>query len=163
MEDFLAKEPSFPHIQDMSYIIYTLLCYTMSKSVILPQRRQEVYKRLFCSVTTGPLPKHAQELNMEAPKEIFLKDYKKPDYYFDTVRAFYFYLIFINRKVNTQLFLLIFHCFLIGWSTCICCFRWSWNFYWKKIRHMSFQTYLFSLLMKVLRVYLIVFPFPCTR
>ena len=27
---------------------------------------------------------------MEAPKEIFLKDYKKPDYYFDTVCAFIF-------------------------------------------------------------------------
>ncbi|XP_057519474.1 puromycin-sensitive aminopeptidase-like isoform X4 [Amaranthus tricolor] len=62
-------------------------------------RRQEVYKRLFCSVTTGPLPKHAQELNMEAPKEIFLKDYKKPDYYFDTVE-----LKFLLEEDKTYVF-----------------------------------------------------------
>ncbi|KAL3499325.1 hypothetical protein ACH5RR_038418 [Cinchona calisaya] len=41
--------------------------------------------RLICSVATEPLPKQVEESTMEAPKEIFLKDYKKPDYYFDTV------------------------------------------------------------------------------
>ncbi|XP_021754185.1 puromycin-sensitive aminopeptidase-like isoform X1 [Chenopodium quinoa] len=48
-------------------------------------RSQEVNKRFICSVATEPSSKQAEELNMEAPKEIFLKDYKKPAYYFDTV------------------------------------------------------------------------------
>ncbi|KAL9242811.1 hypothetical protein vseg_016775 [Gypsophila vaccaria] len=48
-------------------------------------RSKEVNRRLICSVATEPLPKQAEEPNMEAPKEFFLKDYKKPDYYFDTV------------------------------------------------------------------------------
>ncbi|XP_074264804.1 puromycin-sensitive aminopeptidase-like [Silene latifolia] len=48
-------------------------------------RSKEVKGRFICSVATEPLPKEAEELNMEAPKEFFLKDYKKPDYYFDTV------------------------------------------------------------------------------
>lgn len=42
-------------------------------------------QRLICSVATEPLPKQVEEPTMEAPKEIFLKDYKQPDYYFDTV------------------------------------------------------------------------------
>lgn len=42
-------------------------------------------KRLTCSVATQPLPSPTDESNMDAPKEIFLKDYKMPDYYFDTV------------------------------------------------------------------------------
>ncbi|XVF78889.1 hypothetical protein PTKIN_Ptkin14bG0173900 [Pterospermum kingtungense] len=41
--------------------------------------------RLFCSVATEPSPKQIEEPTMDAPKEIFLKDYKSPDYYFDTV------------------------------------------------------------------------------
>lgn len=45
---------------------------------------QQVNRRLVCSVATDSSAKQA-ELNMEAPKEIFLKDYKKPDYYFETV------------------------------------------------------------------------------
>ncbi|GMH09389.1 hypothetical protein Nepgr_011230 [Nepenthes gracilis] len=44
-----------------------------------------VGRRLICSVAAETLPKQAEELKMDAPKEIFLKDYKKPDYYFDTV------------------------------------------------------------------------------
>lgn len=42
-------------------------------------------RRLACSVATEDLPKQVEEPDMEAPKEIFLKDYRKPDYYFDTV------------------------------------------------------------------------------
>ncbi|CAN0841278.1 Puromycin-sensitive aminopeptidase [Linum grandiflorum] len=42
-------------------------------------------RRLICSVATEPLPKETEEAKMDAPKEIFLKDYKLPDYYFDTV------------------------------------------------------------------------------
>nr|XP_009589014.1 puromycin-sensitive aminopeptidase isoform X1 [Nicotiana tomentosiformis]XP_009589019.1 puromycin-sensitive aminopeptidase isoform X1 [Nicotiana tomentosiformis]XP_009589023.1 puromycin-sensitive aminopeptidase isoform X1 [Nicotiana tomentosiformis] len=42
-------------------------------------------RRLICSVATEPLPKEVEETKMAAPKEIFLKDYKQPDYYFDTV------------------------------------------------------------------------------
>ncbi|THG09453.1 hypothetical protein TEA_007332 [Camellia sinensis var. sinensis] len=41
--------------------------------------------RLICSVATEPLPKQVEESKMDMPKEIFLKDYKLPDYYFDTV------------------------------------------------------------------------------
>ncbi|XP_019446571.1 PREDICTED: puromycin-sensitive aminopeptidase isoform X3 [Lupinus angustifolius] len=36
-------------------------------------------------VATEDLPKQVEESKMAAPKEIFLKDYKRPDYYFDTV------------------------------------------------------------------------------
>ncbi|WCJ26311.1 Peptidase M1 family protein [Euphorbia peplus] len=42
-------------------------------------------RRLICSVATEPLPKEVEESNMDAPKEIFLKDYQLPDYYFDNV------------------------------------------------------------------------------
>ncbi|KAK2664111.1 hypothetical protein Ddye_002685 [Dipteronia dyeriana] len=42
-------------------------------------------RRLICSVATENLPEQVEESKMEAPKEIFLKDYKMPDYYFDTV------------------------------------------------------------------------------
>ncbi|WCJ26310.1 Puromycin-sensitive aminopeptidase [Euphorbia peplus] len=42
-------------------------------------------RRLICSVATEPLQKEVEESNMDAPKEIFLKDYKLPDYYFDKV------------------------------------------------------------------------------
>ncbi|KAJ8426344.1 hypothetical protein Cgig2_021897 [Carnegiea gigantea] len=51
----------------------------------LPQRSKEVPRRFICSVATEPLAKEGQDSKMGAPKEIFLKDYKKPDYYFDTV------------------------------------------------------------------------------
>ncbi|XWS49969.1 hypothetical protein CRYUN_Cryun12cG0047900 [Craigia yunnanensis] len=51
----------------------------------LPYRAREVSRRLLCSVATEPLPKQVEESKMDAPKEIFLKDYKSPDYYFDTV------------------------------------------------------------------------------
>ncbi|CAN1300732.1 Puromycin-sensitive aminopeptidase [Linum perenne] len=42
-------------------------------------------RRLICSVATESVPKETEEAKMDAPKEIFLKDYKLPDYYFDTV------------------------------------------------------------------------------
>ncbi|KAL6986274.1 Puromycin-sensitive aminopeptidase [Sarracenia purpurea var. burkii] len=42
-------------------------------------------RKLICSVATEPLPKQVEESKMDAPKEFFLKDYKLPDYYFDTV------------------------------------------------------------------------------
>ncbi|XVF10573.1 hypothetical protein REPUB_Repub07fG0194200 [Reevesia pubescens] len=50
-----------------------------------PYRAREASKRLLCSVATEPSPKQVEESKMDAPKEIFLKDYKSPDYYFDTV------------------------------------------------------------------------------
>ncbi|KAK1309418.1 hypothetical protein QJS10_CPA09g01731 [Acorus calamus] len=40
--------------------------------------------RLTCSVATQPAP-NIEESKMDTPKEIFLKDYKMPDYYFDSV------------------------------------------------------------------------------
>lgn len=42
-------------------------------------------KKPICSVATQPLPSEVGETKMDAPKEIFLKDYKRPDYYFDKV------------------------------------------------------------------------------
>ncbi|QCD85053.1 aminopeptidase N [Vigna unguiculata] len=48
-------------------------------------RVKQVSKRLICVVATEDLPKQVEESKMETPKEIFLKDYKMPDYYFDTV------------------------------------------------------------------------------
>lgn len=36
-------------------------------------------------VATEPLPTQVEEPKMDVPKEIFLKDYKKPDYFFDAV------------------------------------------------------------------------------
>ncbi|XP_021820786.1 puromycin-sensitive aminopeptidase isoform X2 [Prunus avium] len=42
-------------------------------------------RRLICSVATESLPEQVDESKMGAPKEIFLKDYKLPDYYFDSV------------------------------------------------------------------------------
>nr|KYP65650.1 Aminopeptidase N [Cajanus cajan] len=42
-------------------------------------------RRLICSVATEDLPKQVEESKMGTPREIFLKDYKMPDYYFDTV------------------------------------------------------------------------------
>ncbi|KAG0454389.1 hypothetical protein HPP92_025693 [Vanilla planifolia] len=42
-------------------------------------------RRLVCSIATQPVPLQSEESKMDAPKEIFLKDYKLPDYYFDAV------------------------------------------------------------------------------
>ncbi|CAM0148582.1 unnamed protein product [Urochloa decumbens] len=42
-------------------------------------------KRTSCSVATEPPPAATEEPEMDTPKEIFLKDYKKPDYFFDQV------------------------------------------------------------------------------
>lgn len=39
-------------------------------------------------MATEPLPKQVEETNMDAPKEIFLKDYKAPDYFFEKVMTF---------------------------------------------------------------------------
>ncbi|GAV76097.1 Peptidase_M1 domain-containing protein/DUF3458 domain-containing protein, partial [Cephalotus follicularis] len=49
------------------------------------QTKKQANTRLFFSVATEPLPKKVEESKMDAPKEIFLKDYKLPDYYFDAV------------------------------------------------------------------------------
>ncbi|KAL2902772.1 Puromycin-sensitive aminopeptidase, partial [Bienertia sinuspersici] len=49
------------------------------------KRIQEANRRLICSVATEQVSKQEEALNMDAPKEIFLKDYKQPAYYFDTV------------------------------------------------------------------------------
>ncbi|PAN36740.1 hypothetical protein PAHAL_6G306500 [Panicum hallii] len=44
-----------------------------------------VGKRTSCSVATEPPPAATEKPEMDAPKEIFLKDYRKPDYLFDKV------------------------------------------------------------------------------
>ncbi|XP_042024351.1 puromycin-sensitive aminopeptidase-like isoform X1 [Salvia splendens] len=48
-------------------------------------RPRNIGRRFICSVATEPLPKQVEETNMDAPKEIFLKDYKVPDYFFEKV------------------------------------------------------------------------------
>lgn len=48
-------------------------------------RAKQANRRLICSVATETLKKSVEESKMDTPKEIFLKDYKMPDYYFDTV------------------------------------------------------------------------------
>ncbi|KAL4336014.1 hypothetical protein GQ457_07G008760 [Hibiscus cannabinus] len=50
-----------------------------------PYRAREASRRLLCSVATESSPKQVKESEMDVPKEIFLKDYKSPAYYFDTV------------------------------------------------------------------------------
>ncbi|KAL3635584.1 Puromycin-sensitive aminopeptidase [Castilleja foliolosa] len=45
-------------------------------------RSTNTFQRLVCSVATEPL---AKQVEMDSPKEIFLKDYKQPDYFFETV------------------------------------------------------------------------------
>ncbi|KAL4279760.1 hypothetical protein GQ457_03G019580 [Hibiscus cannabinus] len=50
-----------------------------------PYRAREASRRLLCSVATEPSPKQVKESEMDGPKEIFLKDYKSPAFYFDTV------------------------------------------------------------------------------
>ncbi|CAL5423907.1 unnamed protein product [Camellia sinensis] len=46
------------------------------------QKAKQFSRRLICSVATEPLPKQVEESKMDMPKEIFLKDYKLPYYYF---------------------------------------------------------------------------------
>jgi hypothetical protein len=45
-------------------------------------------KRTTCSVATEPPPSTTEEPEMDLPKEIFLKEYKKPDYLFDSVTTY---------------------------------------------------------------------------
>nr|KJB20634.1 hypothetical protein B456_003G157400 [Gossypium raimondii] len=102
----------FPHFQKSSVFPFHLIYHLVKRSVCsvksisgyrcfsaleathrrnyrfphsLPYRARETSRRLICSVATEPLPKRVEESDMDAPKEIFLKDYKSPDYYFDTV------------------------------------------------------------------------------
>ncbi|XP_019446570.1 PREDICTED: puromycin-sensitive aminopeptidase isoform X2 [Lupinus angustifolius] len=65
-----------------SEAIFRKKCCSLYSS--LPRVKQ-VSRRLICMVATEDLPKQVEESKMAAPKEIFLKDYKRPDYYFDTV------------------------------------------------------------------------------
>ncbi|KAA8520842.1 hypothetical protein F0562_011515 [Nyssa sinensis] len=48
-------------------------------------RAKQISRRLICSVATETLRKQVEESKMDIPKEIFLKDYKLPDYYFEAV------------------------------------------------------------------------------
>ncbi|XP_040985933.1 puromycin-sensitive aminopeptidase isoform X2 [Juglans microcarpa x Juglans regia] len=54
-------------------------------SYLSQSRVRQANRRLICSVATETLQKLVEEPAMDSPKEIFLKDYKMPDYYFDTV------------------------------------------------------------------------------
>ncbi|XP_051118998.1 puromycin-sensitive aminopeptidase [Andrographis paniculata] len=42
-------------------------------------------RKLICSVATESSPKKVEEPKMDKPTEIFLKDYKQPDYFFESV------------------------------------------------------------------------------
>uniref|UniRef100_A0A6N2L5W5 Puromycin-sensitive aminopeptidase n=1 Tax=Salix viminalis TaxID=40686 RepID=A0A6N2L5W5_SALVM len=55
------------------------------RGFISSERDKQDRRRLICAVATEPLPKQVEESKMDTPKEIFLKDYKLPDYYFDSV------------------------------------------------------------------------------
>lgn len=57
----------------------------LTNFVTLFQRVKQTNRRLICSVATEPVPTQVEEPKMDVPKEIFLKDYKKPDYLFDAV------------------------------------------------------------------------------
>ncbi|KAK5813326.1 hypothetical protein PVK06_028775 [Gossypium arboreum] len=48
---------------------------------------REARRRELCSFAIESLPKEVRESKMNTPEEIFLKDYKSPDYYFDTEGA----------------------------------------------------------------------------
>ncbi|XP_068639666.1 puromycin-sensitive aminopeptidase [Aristolochia californica] len=48
-------------------------------------RSKQTNRRLISSVATQPVSPNLEGSKMNTPKEIFLKDYKKPDYYFDTL------------------------------------------------------------------------------
>lgn len=63
---------------------FSWVCYSY-ELLNLFQRDKQVSRRLICSVATETVPEQVEESKMGAPKEIFLKDYKMPDYYFDTV------------------------------------------------------------------------------
>lgn len=52
------------------------------------QRAKQFSRRLICSVAAEAAPKPVEESKMDTPKEVFLKDYKLPDYYFDTVYTY---------------------------------------------------------------------------
>ncbi|XP_056850552.1 puromycin-sensitive aminopeptidase [Raphanus sativus] len=59
----------------------TCLSKNQSLSYSLDRYKRDSRRRLICSVATESV----EESKMDAPKEIFLKDYTKPDYYFETV------------------------------------------------------------------------------
>ncbi|XP_013636458.1 PREDICTED: puromycin-sensitive aminopeptidase isoform X1 [Brassica oleracea var. oleracea] len=57
----------------------------LSKNRFLSHSVDQSSRRLICSVATETVPDKLEDSSMDAPKEIFLKDYTKPDYYFETV------------------------------------------------------------------------------
>ncbi|KAG8087612.1 hypothetical protein GUJ93_ZPchr0010g8359 [Zizania palustris] len=59
--------------------------WTSSASSLSLHSLKLVNKRTTCCVATEPPPAATEEPEMDLPKEIFLKDYKKPDYLFDAV------------------------------------------------------------------------------
>jgi len=87
-------------LSDSTFMYYLLIWLPdLVCSCILFQRVKQVSKRLICAVATEDLPKQVEESKMETPKEIFLKDYKMPDYYFDTVslQEFSFMLLLLLK------------------------------------------------------------------
>lgn len=111
--------PVCPWTLSDSTVMYSLLVWLpdLVYSCILLQRVKQVSRRLICSVATEDLPKEVEKSNMETPREIFLKDYKMPDYYFDTVSL----QKFLDYVSSTFLVLSKIYCFF-----CSCV---AWNYY----------------------------------
>ncbi|PIA34216.1 hypothetical protein AQUCO_03800066v1 [Aquilegia coerulea] len=75
--------PTKNFISTQRIITSKVACRRSSLSLLSPAvRDKQAIRRLICSVATQPI---STEAKMEAPKEIFLKDYKMPEYYFDKV------------------------------------------------------------------------------
>ncbi|KAL9860951.1 Puromycin-sensitive aminopeptidase [Arabidopsis thaliana] len=58
---------------------------TQYRPFLTSETHKQNSRRLICSVATESVPDKAEDSKMDAPKEIFLKNYTKPDYYFETV------------------------------------------------------------------------------
>ncbi|KAF6162226.1 hypothetical protein GIB67_008355 [Kingdonia uniflora] len=82
----LVHHPTKSLSRNQHYITSVVTC-RRSHQFLYPSssRVKLANRRLTCSVATQPLPTQSEESKMDTPKEIFLKDYKMPDYYFDKV------------------------------------------------------------------------------
>ncbi|XP_020261434.1 puromycin-sensitive aminopeptidase isoform X2 [Asparagus officinalis] len=82
---FLGLFSSFHNTHQHCSLHYPAKRYCNYSSTISEEKSKASSKRSICSVATQPVPSQTEESKMDSPKEIFLKDYKMPDYYFDTV------------------------------------------------------------------------------
>ncbi|GAB2240327.1 hypothetical protein Droror1_Dr00020845 [Drosera rotundifolia] len=71
-----------------------------SRRFLFSKRTKPVGRRPICSAVGETLIKPVEDLQIDAPKEIFLKDYKKPGYYFDTRKLLFFSKISVIPRVE---------------------------------------------------------------